>query len=95
MWEHNGEIFFTCTTGGKEKLGQIWKYIPSRYEGTSDEKSSPAKLELFFESNNSKSLDMCDNITVSPWGDVIVCEDGGGVDSVSYTHLTLPTILLV
>ena len=23
---------------------------------------------------------MCDNITISPWGDVIVCEDGGGVD---------------
>ena len=80
MWEHNGEIFFTCTTGGKEKLGQIWKYIPSPNEGTSYEISSPAKLELFFESNNSKSLDMCDNITVSPWGDVIVCEDGGGVD---------------
>ena len=23
---------------------------------------------------------MCDNITVSPWGDIIICEDGGGVD---------------
>ena len=23
---------------------------------------------------------MCDNITISPWGDVIICEDGGGVD---------------
>ena len=22
----------------------------------------------------------CDNITVAPWGDVIVCEDGKGVD---------------
>ena len=35
---------------------------------------------MLFESNDSKNLDMCDNITVSPWGDIIICEDGGGVD---------------
>ena len=80
MWEHNGEIFFTCTSGGKNGLGQIWKYIPSPYEGTSDEYKNPSKLELFFESDSSKSLDMCDNITISPWGDVVICEDGRGVD---------------
>ena len=80
MWEHDGKIFFTCTTGGKKQLGQIWKYTPSPYEGTSNEIKEPAKLELFFESNDSKNLDMCDNITVSPWGDIIICEDGGGVD---------------
>ena len=80
MWEHNGEIFFTCTSGGEKQLGQIWKYIPSPDEGAPNEEKKPATLELFFESNSSKDLDMCDNITVSPWGDVIICEDGGGVD---------------
>ena len=80
MWENNGEIFFTCTTGGNKGLGQIWKYIPSPYEGTNNESKEPSKLELFFESDDSKSLDMCDNITVSPWGDIIICEDGRGVD---------------
>ena len=25
---------------------------------------------------------MCDNITVSPWGDIIVCEDGRGKDRI-------------
>ena len=25
-------------------------------------------------------MDMCDNITVAPWGDLIICEDGRGTD---------------
>ena len=53
MWSHNGEIFFTCTSGGKNKLGQIWKYTPSSDEGTPAEQNNPATLELFFESDNS------------------------------------------
>ena len=81
MWEHNGRIYFTCTSGGKNKLGQIWEYIPSVYEGSTNEEKHPAKLKLFFESDNAKSLDMCDNITISPYGDIIICEDGGGVDN--------------
>ena len=64
--EHNGEIF-SLATGGKEKLGQIWKYVPSEHEGSSDEIKSPAHLELFFESTILKVLIYCDNITVSPW----------------------------
>ena len=48
LWEHNGEVFYTCTSGGKKELGQIWKYIPSPYEGTSNESEAPGKLELFF-----------------------------------------------
>ena len=80
MWEHNGRIYFTCTSGGRKKLGQIWEYIPSFYEGLSNEKKYPGKLKLFFESDDAKDLDMCDNITLSPWGDIIICEDGGGVD---------------
>ena len=37
-------------------------------------------LELLFESNNSKIMKACDNIIVSPWGDIIICEDGKGRD---------------
>ena len=80
MWHHGGEIFFTCTSGGENKLGQIGKYKPSPDEGKPAEQKNPATLELFFESDDAKSLDMCDNITVAPWGDVIICEDGRGVD---------------
>ena len=80
MWEHDGKIYFTCTSGGKNELGQIWEYIPSLYEGTPKEQKYPAKLKLFFESDDAKSLDMCDNITISPFGDIIICEDGKGSD---------------
>ena len=82
MWEHSGEIFFTCTTGGMKELGQIWKYTPSPNEGLSTEELSPAKLELFFESENAQSLDKCDNMTIAPNGDLIVCEDGNGSDRI-------------
>tara|TARA_Y100001970_G_C14228453_1_gene857130 strand:+ start:1231 stop:2643 length:1413 start_codon:yes stop_codon:yes gene_type:complete len=80
MWEYNGKIYFTCTSGGKKQLGQIWEYTPSAYEGFTNEERNPAKLKLFFESDEAKSLDMCDNITISPLGDIIICEDGGGTD---------------
>ena len=71
-------IFFACTTGGFERCGQIWKYVPSEFEGTANEKRSPGKLVLHYESPGVSELEMCDNIVASPWGDLTVCEDGEG-----------------
>ncbi|MGB0581185.1 MAG: alkaline phosphatase PhoX, partial [Limisphaerales bacterium] len=31
---------------------------------------------LFIEPNDQALVDMCDNLTVTPWGDLILCEDG-------------------
>lgn len=75
MWFGNGELYFACTNGGKKNNGQIFKYLPSPYEGTKKEKEQPGTLELFIESENAEILEHGDNLTVSPWGDVIVCED--------------------
>ena len=33
-------------------------------------------LELFVESNDPNRLKNCDNVTVTPWGGLILCEDG-------------------
>ena len=71
MWFDKDNIYFTCTSGGYNKLGQVWKYEIK--ENT---------LELLFESNNSKIMKACDNIIVSPWGDIIICEDGKGRDRI-------------
>ncbi len=30
---------------------------------------------MFIEPNDQSVLDNCDNITVAPWGDLILCED--------------------
>lgn len=69
------ELFFTASSGGVEGNGQIWRYVPSKYEGQPQEKDHPGKLELFLESKSIDTFQFCDNITVAPWGDVIICED--------------------
>ncbi len=75
MWFGNNEVYFACTNGGAKKVGQVFRYIPSDFEGTIKEKDNPGTLELFIESENSDIIRNCDNLTVSPWGDVILCED--------------------
>lgn len=75
MWYGNEEIYFACTNGGKKNLGQVFKYVPSPQEGLDEEKEYSGKLMLFAESNDLETLKNCDNLTVAPWGDVIICED--------------------
>ncbi|MDX1617659.1 MAG: DUF839 domain-containing protein [Balneolaceae bacterium] len=75
MWYGNDAVYFACTNGGREELGQIWKYTPSPDEGTSSEAQNPGNLELFVEPNDSTMIENADNLTVAPWGDLIICED--------------------
>ena len=75
IWYGNNELFFACTTGGRNSKGQIFKYTPSQYEGLAKEKDAPGKLELFIEPNDLSIFQNCDNLTIAPWGDVIICED--------------------
>jgi secreted PhoX family phosphatase len=70
-----GELFFTCTTGGPAKIGQIMRYRPSPHEGQPGERQQPGRLQLFVESADARRLDFADNITVAPWGHLLVCED--------------------
>ena len=74
MWYGNDAIYFACTSGGPAKKGQVWRYEPGLHEGTTDE--TPGTLELFIEPNDADLVENCDNLTVAPWGDVILCEDG-------------------
>lgn len=78
MWAGTDGIYFACTNGGTAKKGQVWRYVPSPNEGTPGEADAPATLELFVEPNDGGILDNADNLTVAPWGDVVVCEDGSG-----------------
>ncbi len=77
MWFGKEELYFACTNGGPGKLGQVFKYIPSPDEGTAKENSDPGRLELFAQSEDKTILQNCDNLTIAPWGDVILCEDNG------------------
>lgn len=70
-----GELYFCCTNGGKAKLGQIMRYQPSAAEGTSAEVANPGRLQLFFESQHESMYNFGDNLTVTPFGHLLVCED--------------------
>ena len=81
MWYGLGSIFFACTSGGHAGQGQVWRYTPSPQEGTAGEQGAGAgKLMLYAEPNDKGLVENADNLTVAPWGDVILCEDGGGTD---------------
>ncbi|MBK6800562.1 alkaline phosphatase PhoX [Novosphingobium sp.] len=64
------EFFFTCTSGGAGRFGQIFRLVTGA--GATDQ------LELFVESGDPQLMDYADNLTVAPWGHLIVCEDRTG-----------------
>jgi len=80
IWHDSGEVWFTCTSGGPERAGQIWRYRPSPVEGQAGEAEQPGTLELFLESDDRSLMENCDNMCVAPWGQLVVCEDGNLVD---------------
>ncbi|MGV1683108.1 alkaline phosphatase PhoX [Sphingopyxis sp. NJF-3] len=73
-----GEIYFTCTSGGPARRGQIMRYRPSPAEGSAAEAKVPGKLQLFLESTEPEHFSFGDNLTVAPNGHLIVCEDRRG-----------------
>ena len=74
----DGSVFITCTIGGPERLGQIFEYRASPFEGSSRETTDPGQIRLLAESTRDSVLRHADNITMSPWGDLLVCEDTAG-----------------
>lgn len=67
-WYGDGGIYFHATDGGDAELGQVWEYTPRGRSG--------GQLTLLFESRSPEMLDGPDNVTVSPRGGVVICEDG-------------------
>jgi secreted PhoX family phosphatase len=67
----NGSVYICCTTGGRQGYGQVLRL-------TLGQGSEPDVLELFAESPGPSVLDTPDNICMTPWGDLLVTEDGAG-----------------
>ena len=64
----DGNIYFSSTSGGDNKGGQIWRYTPMNKDG--------GKLSLMFESPNRELLDMPDNVCMMPKSSLLfMCED--------------------
>ncbi len=66
IWALEDGIAFTCTEGGPISAGQIYHLSPTTAGGT---------LSLLAQSRDDGVLDMPDNLTLTPWGDLLVCED--------------------
>ena len=69
IWYDEGVMYFACTNGGELMKGQVFKLTPDPKDVAGGE------LELFIEPNNVDIMKYCDNLTVAPWGDVMLCED--------------------
>jgi uncharacterized protein len=66
IWRLHDGFAFTSTSGGPRAAGQIFHLAP---------KPGGGSLRLIAQSNDPRLLDMPDNLTVTPWGDLMVCED--------------------
>ncbi len=69
------ELYFTCTSGGAIKEGQIMRYRPSPYEGQGARREAGGHVQLFLESTDARQYSFGDNLTVAPNGHLMVCED--------------------
>ena len=97
-WWDSGSIFFVSTSGGDAKngdvnadgfhegYGQIWQYTPDGASG--------GGLRLLFESPGQAVLDSPDNITITPRGGLMLCEDDAGSTDMD-THPLAPGIVNV
>lgn len=75
IWHHQGHVFIVDTATGRDGSGR-----PGRGEGAVWVlELATMRLTALFVSANPVSANNPDNITVSPRGGVILCEDGGGV----------------
>lgn len=69
LTRNGNEYIFTSTIGGPERLGQVFSYRPGQTAGAGD------TLKMIAQSTSASLLRNADNVTMSPWGDLIVCED--------------------
>jgi uncharacterized protein len=70
-------IYFNSTDGGNAAAGQVWALTPGRRSDHDDDGQSRRddSLALVYESPSTEILLKPDNITVSPSGGVLLCED--------------------
>ena len=71
IWYFDGTFYFADTSGGPAREGAVWEFTP-------DDASpgSSGTLKAFFVSGNIETASSPDNVTVSPRGGLLLCEDG-------------------
>jgi secreted PhoX family phosphatase len=92
-WGHKS-VIFNSTSGGdtksgdvntdgyREGYGQVWRHVPD---------ASGGFLQLVYESPGPDALDSPDNLTVTPRGGILLCEDDAS-DADGDTHPLAPDL---
>jgi secreted PhoX family phosphatase len=73
IWYGDGAVYFVSTSGGPLAQGQIFALTLEEEGG---------RLTLVAQAEDDESFVNPDNVTVSPWGDLIVAEDNDGPNQV-------------
>ncbi|CAN5250916.1 DUF839 domain-containing protein [soil metagenome] len=92
IWWGGDRCLFNSTSGGNAHLGQVWEYRPSSGGGI---------LTLVYESTGidpnvgRPPLDSPDNLTITPRGGVLLCEDDSNAnpEATGDTHPLAPGII--
>jgi secreted PhoX family phosphatase len=71
-WYADGNVWFVDTTGGTPGQGIVWRYEPPETLGTP---GGPGRLTAVYVAGGLPDGDNPDNITVSPRGGLVLCED--------------------
>ena len=69
IWYGNGRVYVVSTNGGPVGQGQVFELDPRR-----------GRFRVLFASPDAATLNAPDNITVSPRGGMVLCEDGSGTE---------------
>jgi secreted PhoX family phosphatase len=75
-WHHHGVIYFVDTSGGPAGKGTVFALEPARH----GHRKGSDRLTVLFASPDEETADNPDNITISPRGGILLCEDGGGLE---------------
>jgi len=82
--DRSGRVYFTATSGGERKGGQIWMYDPAGKDA--------GRLTLVFESPDQRVLHMPDNICLMPKSELLfICEDSDYAGQNSINHIRVLT----
>lgn len=82
--DRSGRVYFTATSGGERKGGQIWMYEPAGKDA--------GRLTLVFESPDQRVLHMPDNICLMPKSELLfICEDSDYAGQNSINHIRVLT----
>ena len=73
-WYHRGVIYFVDTAGGSAEKGALWAY-----RQRPDNNGAGGTLRAIYVATDEIDGDKPDNVTVSPRGGLLLCEDGGGI----------------